>query len=1025
MEDEGYRRAGATTVARSVLTESGHDPIAVLACALAVALDVLGDDEVVVAGRRAGQLARTWTFRHSDGDLTAAETMERFTTSAATTDRVSASLAWITANADEPSSVDDAGSIVLVASERGETVELRVVGAALDHEVTPYLLAALVARLAREIAIDPHRSVSAIPLVTDEELAWLVDDLNDVTAAYPSEPTIHELVLRVASGTPDAIAIDDADGEVTYAELVGRADAVGETLRAARLRPGEGVGVIFPRGADCVAAMLGVLLAGGIYVPIALDEPEPRRERLLDQLGIRLLLRAAASGGVELVPRAAGGLVLSPAMPGDEGSKPLYVMFTSGSTGDPKAVVVTHRAAIRLVRDPLFVAITSDDGVGFASNPAFDAATWEVWGALTNGARLVPLAPWEVARAEAFEERIRERRVSCLFVTTSLFNSHARTTPTMFGGLRMLGIGGEAADPSTCKRVLASGSPPGALINAYGPTETTTFASWHRISQVPDGAVRLPIGGPICNTTLHVLDRHGRLVPPGVPGELFIGGDALAIGYHGDPELTARKFVPDPFAGPPHRLYASGDLVVREPGGAIVFLRRRDHQLKIRGYRVEPLEIEAAIRDIDGVTAAVVVPRDVEGYPRLVAYAIVDTPAVDASTIRTRLRAALPDYLVPSHIVLVADLPLTRSGKLDRAQLPDPFASNLVAPSSSSPILESVDERLDGSIVDLWYEVLGTDAADTNATFFEAGGDSLLAVRLYGTVQRRFGVVLPSGTIDQDFTIGRFVAAVREALQRAAPPLVTEMTTTDGPLIVLVSPGGGELDRYRWLVPPLADRFHVVGVREPGHYGTEARPRTMAGVSRACLDGLRQAGFHAPVAVVGECSGGVLAHQLACDFALQGRRPELAVLLDTPVPGRFDPQAEPEQLASLVRRRGRNAVALAKMQAQWNWHRVRHEPAPVALAHSMTLRNNARRVREARPSFFDGHLLYVQAVDDHGEAVTSGSPDYWRGRARSAIVVTASGTHVGTESFLSQSNAGVTADAIARELEPLLEADTR
>jgi thioesterase domain-containing protein/acyl carrier protein len=431
------------------------------------------------------------------------------------------------------------------------------------------------------------------------------------------------------------------------------------------------------------------------------------------------------------------------------------------------------------------------------------------------------------------------------------------------------------------------------------------------------------------------------------------------------------------------------------------------------------------MRDVDGVTAAVVVPREVDGYPRLVGYAIVDTPTVDASTIRSRLRAALPDYLVPSHIVLVDDLPLTRSGKLDRAQLPDPYASTVVTPSSSPPILESVDERLDGSIADLWFEVLGTDAVDPNSTFFEAGGDSLLAVRLYGMVQRRFGVVLPSGTIDRDFTIRRFVTAVREALQRSAPPLVTEMTTTDGPLIVLVSPGGGELDRYRWLVPLLADRFHVVGVREPGHYGTEARPRTMAGVSSACIDGLRKAGFHAPAAVVGECSGGVLAHQLACDFARRGRPPELVVLLDTPVPGGFRPPAEPERFASVVRRRGRNAVALAKMQARWNWHRVRHDPAPIALAHSMTLRNNARRVREARPSYFDGHLLYVQAVDDHGEVVTSGAPDYWRRRARSAMVVTASGTHVGTESFLSQSNAGVTADAIARELEPHLEADTR
>jgi thioesterase domain-containing protein/acyl carrier protein len=568
--------------------------------------------------------------------------------------------------------------------------------------------------------------------------------------------------------------------------------------------------------------------------------------------------------------------------------------------------------------------------------------------------------------------------------------------------------------------VLASDSPPDTLINAYGPTESTTFASWYPITQVPDGALRLPIGLPICNTTLHVLDRHRRLVPPGVPGELFIGGDGLALGYVNDPELTCRKFVPDPFAAPPARVYASGDLVVREASGEVVFLRRLDDQLKIRGFRVEPVEIEAALRAIDGVSGAVVVPWTVEGYPRLVAYVLVDSPGVEPNAIRAQLRADLPDYLVPSRVVIVQELPLTKSGKLDRANLPDPFSAASEPDDEPPPVrTDDVDDRLAGSIADIWRDVLGVRVVDPDEGFFDAGGDSLLAVRLYGAVRRRFGVVLPSGIIDQDFTIGKFIEAVQDALRRAAPPMLTEMTTVDGPVIVLVAPGGGELDDYRWLVPALDGRFRIVGLREPGHYGTEPRPRSMAGVAAACSQALREAAIESPVAIIGECIGGAVAHQLACDLSRAGHAPDLVVLLDAPVPGENDADATGanwSDLVTTVRRRGRNAVALTKMQTRWTWYRVRHLPSPPALAHSMTLRNNVRRIREAQPSFFAGRVLYVQAVDGDGMMETDGGPEYWSGRVGSLTLVTAPGSHAGTESFLSRSNAGITAEAIVREL---------
>ena len=1020
--DERYRRIGRATLSRPVLAASTRHPVDLLACALWVVLDALGNDGIRIDTWTRGRAAMAWMFNDASAEMTVAHILEQGAV-ALPTDAAAptASVRWAESAVDDPTSLSTpAGVVELVAHARDDVVELETTDLGLDREPDPDALAELVAHVACEIAMDPNQRAGAVQLVLPQQRMWLVEELNSARLEYPKAATVDELMRQVTSQTPGAVALETDAESVTYAALLDRANVVADTLRVAGVRAGEAVGVMFPRSVECVAAMLGVLLAGAVYVPIALEEPEPRRERLLDLLSVRLLLHLATPNGVALTTRDAEGLVVPGRSPDDAGSSPLYVMFTSGSTGEPKAVVVSHRSAIRLVRDPWFVGFSSADGVGFASNPGFDAATWEVWGALCNGARLIPIAPTIAAQPEELQALIRSRGVTCLFLTTSLFNSHARTSPAMFGDLRILGIGGEAADPSTCKRVLESDSPPDSLLNAYGPTESTTFASWYRVTQVPDGALRLPIGLPICNTTLHVLDRHQRLVPPGVPGELFIGGDGLALGYLNDPELTDRKFIANPFAEPPARMYASGDLVVREPGGDVVFLRRLDDQLKIRGFRVEPLEIEAAIRAMDGVSTAVVVPRTVEGYPRLVAYVIADSPHVEASTIRSQLRTELPDYLVPSHVVIVGELPLTKSGKLDRSNLPDPFASSPAAaddePTLTGP--DSADARLTGSIADIWRDVLGVREVDSDATFFDAGGDSLLAVRLYGAVQRRFGVVLASGTIDQNFTLARFTEAVRDALSRAAPPMVTEMTTIDGPVIVLVAPGGGELDRYRWLVPALADRFHVVGVREPGHYGTEPRPRSMTGVSAACSRALRDAGIGRPVAVIGECSGGVLAHQLACDLSRDGHVPDLVVLLDTPVPGPEEAEDSEDiwSRVATVRRRGRNAVALTRMQTQWTWYRMRHLPAPRALAHSMTLRNNARRVREALPPLFDGRVLYVQAVDVDGTTVTDGGPEYWSGRAESIIVVTAPGSHTGTESFLSRSNAGITADAIRREL---------
>jgi amino acid adenylation domain-containing protein len=997
-----------------------------VAVALCVVLDALGYDDVRVDVHRAREPVRRWTL-----DATAATT----TTIGALLEQGAgmgdatpplAIVRWI--EGDDGVALEPVEMIAVTARGTGDGVELTVAGAVLDGDVAPGVFVELLAHVVEELAADDERLASQVPLVSTQRWHWLVADLNDVRAPYPAAETVDELVAEAAAATPDAVAVDDGAVRVTYAELVARAQAVADALRDAGCRPGEAVAVMFQRGVNCVAAMLGVLLVGAVYVPIAVAEPESRRERLLDLLSVRLLLRSDPATGVGLTEREADGLVLVGADPRDRGGAPLYVMFTSGSTGEPKPVVVSHRSVIRLICDPWFVDFSADDGVGFASNPGFDAATWEVWGALVHGARLVVLDADVITKTDALETQIAERSISFLFLTTSLFNAHARVAPAMFGPLRILTIGGEAADPQTCRRVLTSASPPTSLLNAYGPTESTTFASWYRIDEVSEGALRLPIGTPIANTTLHVLDRHGRLVPPGVPGELFIGGDGLALGYVGDPELTARKFVPDPFAGPPHRLYATGDVVVRADSGDVVFLRRVDDQLKIRGHRVEPLEVAAAIESLDGVATAVVLPRTAAGYTRLIGYVVLDSSRLDAGTIRTRLRADLPDYLVPSQLVILDELPLTTSGKLDRNRLPDPFTTTRVRNDSDDRARErsSGDERLTETLINIWRHVLDVHDVNPQQGFFDAGGDSLLAVRLYGAVQRRFGVVLPSGTIDQHFTFAKFDEAVRAALERAVPPLVTEMTTVDGPLVVLAEPGGGEVDEYIWLAAELEGLCHVVGLREPGHYGTELRPRSMADLSATCCEALRKAGFDAPMAMVGGCSGGMLAHQMACDMAREGHHVDLVVLLDTPMPGKAeDERALRSKLAGIARHGSRNAVTATGRHARRAWYRMRQRPMPRSLAYAMTMGSNARRMRNANPSFFEGHLLFVQAIDRQGMSETEGAPEYWSGRARTTTVVMTTGLHAGPHSFLSRENAGVSAAAIVRELDDVRRSSVR
>jgi amino acid adenylation domain-containing protein len=741
---------------------------------------------------------------------------------------------------------------------------------------------------------DPAAPLSALPLLTEPERARLAG-WNDTAVDYGGPALLHELLAAQARRTPNACAVRFEGAGLSYAELDRRAAALACRLRALGVGPGVLVGVLMERSAELVVALLGALKAGGAYVPLDPDYPAERLAFLLADAAPAVLLGQSRLLG-RLPAHAAAVMCLDDGWGageppgGPDGPAPgpddlAYVIYTSGSTGRPKGAMNTHRGICnRLLWMQAQYRLTGNDCVLQKTPSSFDVSVWEFFWPLLAGARLVLARPGGHRDPAYLAGLIRSERVSvCHFVPSML---HAfLAAPDLAGAcgsLRDVLCSGEALGVELQERFFAA--LPCRLHNLYGPTEAAVDVTYWECRR-GDRRRSVPIGRPVANTQVHVLDGQMQPLPVGVPGELYLGGVQLARGYLNRPELTAERFVEAAGYG---RLYKTGDRCRWLAEGVLEYLGRLDHQVKLRGFRVELGEVEASLREHPGVADAVVAARPgPAGEPRLVGY-VVARPgqAADAAALRALLRAKLPDYMVPQAFVTLDALPLSPNGKVDRNALPAPdrrdrpgtddARAREAAGGRRPPPTGENEARMAG----LWEEVLANGPVAAEDNFFDLGGDSLQAVRLFNRIRTVFGRDLPLASLIQAPTVAGLVRLLAAPEQAGPVSLVALRTQGARPPFFCVPGVGGDVLGLTELADLLGPEQPFYGIQSRPPEGAEPFPESLAELAGRCVDLVRSAQPDGPYFLGGFSFGAVVAFEAAQQLASRGQAVGALVLLD-------------------------------------------------------------------------------------------------------------------------------------------------
>jgi amino acid adenylation domain-containing protein len=591
------------------------------------------------------------------------------------------------------------------------------------------------------------------------------------------------------------------------------------------------------------------------------------------------------------------------------GTSLAYVIFTSGSTGRPKGVAVTHQNVLRLVKNTNYASFSADEVFLQYAPISFDASTFEIWGSLLNGARLA-LMPAGKASLKELGDVLKQFEVTTLWLTAGLFHLMVDNHLDDLRGLRQLLAGGDVLSVPHVHKVLKElkGC---RLINGYGPTENTTFTCCFPITSPKSINGSVPIGKPISNTYVYVLDGHMNPVPVGVPGELFIGGDGLARDYLNRPLLTNEKFVRDPFSGKAgNRLYRSGDMVRYRAGGNIEFLGRIDNQVKVRGFRVELGEIEASLAQHPSVRDAVVIVRKDEGDKHLVAYLTAHEGCeLNVDEVRCSLEQELPGHMIPSLFVVLETMPLSPSGKVDRGALP---STNGFKPKSSGVFVAPTD-ALELKLAKIWERVLNVRPVGINDNFFDLGGHSLLAVRLFALIEKAFGRNLPLATLFQAPTVEQLARAVRNEGWPApwSSLVMIQGKGTRRPFFCVHAAGGNVLE-YHDLARLLGPDQPFYGLQAKGLNGKDEPHTSIGEMAAHYINEMREVQPEGPYLIGGRSSGGTVAFEMACQLKAQGEEVALLALLDVYPAGYFKLLPKANGLRDQMRRRTRRVTSHVK-----------------------------------------------------------------------------------------------------------------
>jgi amino acid adenylation domain-containing protein len=744
--------------------------------------------------------------------------------------------------------------------------------------------------LVRSALGGPESYIDRLEILTACERERLLHEWNNTNCEYPQDACLPDLIETQVERTPDAIAVVFEDAQLCYIDLNRRANRLARYLRRLGVSADARVGIVMERSLDLVVGLLGVLKAGGAYVPLDPEYPRDRLAYMLRDAGVSVLLTERKV--VDTLPDSSAQIVclddLREAIERESELRPqrcadqqnlAYVIYTSGSTGQPKGVMISHRAILnRLLWMLNTLSFNDESRVLQKTIISFDASVWELFGPLMCGGQVVMARPGGHRQSAYLVKAIDQHQVTVLQLVPSMLQAYLKE-PSAKGcrSLRQVFCGGETV-PSELKRRFEE-SLDGELHNLYGPTETSIDAT-HWLCERGDHRPIVPIGKPISNTQIHILDRYLRPVPAGVPGHLHVGGAGLARGYLDRPNLTAERFIPHLYADRPGgRLYRTGDLARYLADGSIEFLGRLDQQVKVRGMRIEPGEIEAALSEQPGVREAVVIVLGDGVDAQLVGYVVCEQGTeVTSGELRENLRRLLPEHMVPAVIVNLDQMPLTPNGKIDRRALPAIDNAGLRRKGAFVPPRNMLELQL----TQIWEGILNVRPISATDDFFELGGHSLLVVRLMTHVERKFGYAMPLTLLFQNSTVEKLAIALGEQHGRTEwTPLIPIQAGGTKPPFFCVHPIGGQVVNYYLLSRYLGPEHPFYGLQARGlHDERVGDVVPIAQTAAHYIAAIQTVKPKGPYLLGGYSFGGVVAFEMAQQLKKAGYEVALLVLFD-------------------------------------------------------------------------------------------------------------------------------------------------